>query len=110
MLAVPFITLGLGLAQQDSFQNTNVRNLYKNIVNVFKSSSENRFNKLGISFNENIIKPIGNSFKELWLGKNLSTKILGRSAIIGTVGLTLLANAMILHKSSIRNQTMNGGN
>lgn len=109
MLSVPFVMLGLGLAQQDSFQKTDVRNLYRQIVNLFKPSTKNRFSKIGVSLKENITTPIKGAFVELWNGKSLPSKIIGRTAIVAPVALTILANLMILQKTSIKNQTRDGG-
>lgn len=109
MLSAPFVILGLGLAQQESFENVDARSLYKNTINLFKPSTTNRFTKIGASIKTNLLQPVSNSFKELWKGKTLTSSILGKSAIIGTVGLTVLANIMILNKTSIKGQVENGG-
>ncbi len=111
MLSVPFVTVALGLAYQKSFADINVRSLFKDTVNMFKPSTEHRFAKLGIGIKENIAKPFVNSFKELWQGGSVASKIMGRGAIIAAVGMTLLANAMILKKTSLKekNNSVVGG-
>ncbi len=102
MLSVPFVTMGLGLAQQHSFADIDVRSLFKNTINLFKPTTTNRVAKFATSLKENIAKPVANSFKELWRGNSLGSRIMGRGAIIAAVGLTLLANMMILDKTSFK--------
>jgi len=103
MLSVPFVTMALGMAQQSAFENTDFRSLLKDTANLFKPSTKRRFSSLGISFKENILKPIAKSFVELWKGKSIASKIIGRGAIISAAALSILANIMILNKTSIKN-------
>ena len=104
MLSVPFVMIGLGLAQQEGFAKADFRTLLKDTVKLFKPSTKNRFTMWGVSLKENLGVPIKDGFKGLWNGKSLAGKILGRGAIIGAVGLSILANIMILNKTSLRNE------
>jgi len=111
MLSVPFVTVALGMAQQNAFENTNFRSFFKNTFNLIKPSTENRFRKFGISAKENIIKPLGKSLAQLWQGNSKASKIIGRTAIIASVAMAVIANVMILNKTSIKDDvdTINGG-
>ena len=112
MLSVPFVTMGLGLAQQNSFADIDVRSLFKNTINLFKPTTSNRFAKLFASVQENVAKPVANSFKELWRGNSLASRIFGRGSIIASLGLAVLANKMILDRTSLKEEPKNfvGGN
>jgi len=101
MLSVPFVTVALGMAQQSAFENTNFRSFLKKTVELFKPSTNDRFRRFGISAKENIFKPLGKSFVQLWQGNSTASKIIGRTSIIAAAGLTILANAMILSKTSL---------
>lgn len=104
MLSVPFVMLGLGLAQQEGFEKADLRGVLKDTVKLFKPSTKNRFRMWGVSLKENLGKPIVEGFKGLWNGKSLAGKILGKGAIIGAVGLSILANIMILNKTSLKKE------
>ena len=112
MLSVPFVTMGLGLAQQNSFADIDVRSLFKNTINLFKPTTSNRFAKLFASVQENVAKPVANSFKELRRGNSLASRIFGRGSIIASLGLAVLANKMILDRTSLKEEPKNfvGGN
>ncbi len=102
MLSVPFVMTGLGLAQQTSFEKADFRGLIKDTGRLFKPSTPYRFRMWGNSLKGNLLKPIKDAFVDLWKGKTLVSKVLGRGAIIASVGLTVLANAMILNKTSLK--------
>lgn len=102
MLSVPFVMVGLGMAQQKGFETADFRSFLKETANLFKPSTKSRFKNWGISFKTNVLNPIGSSIKDLWKGKSLTSKILGRTAIIGAVGMSVLANVMILNKTSLK--------
>lgn len=104
MLSVPFVTVALGMAQQSAFENTNFRSFLKKTVDLFKPSTTNRFRKFGVSAKDNILKPLGKSFVQLWQGNSVASKVIGRTAIIAAAGLTVLANAMILSKTSLADE------
>ena len=104
MLSVPFVTVALGMAQQPAFENTNFRSFLKKTVDLFKPSTTDRFRKFGVSAKDNIFNPIGKSFVQLWQGNSLASKLIGRTAIIVSAGLTVLANAMILSKTSLSDE------
>ncbi|MCR4880729.1 MAG: hypothetical protein K6A44_02095 [bacterium] len=104
MLSVPFVMVGLGLAQQEGFAKADFRGLLKDTAKLFKPSTKNRFRMWGVSLKENLGKPIKDGFRDLWNGKSLVAKILGRGAIIGAVGLSILANVMILNKTSLKKE------
>ena len=109
MLSVPFVITGLGLAQQKAFSQIDLKSLFKNTIDLFKPSTKNRFLNLGVSFKTNIIDTVGGSFKQLWKGTSLTSKILGRGAILASVATAVLANAMILSKTSLKNNNSGGG-
>lgn len=103
-LSIPFVMVGLGLAQQESFETASFRDFFKTTGRLFKPSTKNRFLAWRNSLENDILKPLGQSFTSLWKGKTLTSKILGRGAIISAVGLSILANAMILSKTSLKNE------
>ena len=111
-LSIPFIMVGLGLAQQKSFEQASFRSFFKNTGNLFKPSTKNRFLAWSNSFKSNILKPLGEAFVSLWKGTSLTSKILGRGAILSAIGISILANVMILNKTSLKNENNKivGGN
>ena len=109
MLPAIFATLGVGLAQQSAIDDINFGSIFKNISNLFKKDTPQRFSNLGISLSENLIKPIGRGIKQIWTGKSFASKIIGRTALLAAVGLPVLANIMILNKTKIKNND-EGGN
>ncbi len=112
MLAVPFVMTALGMAQQKAFENNDFTHVFKSAGNILNNFGKDSLSKFGTSFYKNIITPIGKSFIELWKGNSTASKILGRSAIIASVGLAILANTMILSKTSLKHDTdeIDGGN
>ena len=105
MLSVPFVTMFLGLAYQNSFADINVRSLWNNLINIIKPSSKPiklRFIQMGTSLKTNIYKPFKNSFVELWKGNSKVSKIIGSGAIIASIGMAILANTMIMAKTSLK--------
>ena len=102
MLSVPFVTLGLGLAQQQSYERADFVRIIKDIGKLFLPSTNNRFSNVGNSINENLFKPTIQAFKDLWKGGSVTSKIFGRGAIIGAIGLSILANMMILYSTSLK--------
>ncbi len=100
MLTAPFVMMGLGLATQDSFQKVNLKEVFRGIKKVFNTQSKNKLGTLGINLKHNIAKPFFSSLKELWQGKTPVSKALGRFSILTSVFLPVLANMMILSKSS----------
>ena len=111
MLSVPFVMTGLGLAQQASFEKADFRGLIKATGRLFKPSTPNRFMAWKYSFKDNLLVPIKDAFVDLWKGKTTASKILGRGAIIASVGMAVLANAIILNKTSLKpeNNKIAGG-
>ena len=111
VLSAPFVMTALGMAQQKAFEDADFKAIFKNAAGIFKTGTENRFKKFGRSFNENLIKPIGKSIVQLWKGNSTASKIFGRTAIIASVLLPIVANAMILSKTSIKkdNGEIDGG-
>ena len=108
MLPAIFATLGVGLAQQKAAEDINFTSIFKNIANLFKQYTPQRFKNLQISLSEDLIKPIGNGIKQIWTGKSFVSKIIGRTALIAAVGLPVLANIMILNKTRIKNNEEGG--
>ena len=105
MLSVPFVTMFLGLAYQNSFADINLRSLMSNLFDMVKISSKPmklRFLQLGTSLKSNIYEPVKNSFKELWKGNSTASKIVGRGAIVASIGMAILANLMIMSKTSLK--------
>jgi len=109
MLSVPFVITGLGLAQQKAFSQSDMKSFFRTTIDLFKPSTNKRFLYWGVSAKTNIIDPVVGSFKQLWKGTSLSSKILGRGAIIASVATAILANAMILSKTSLKNSNSDGG-
>ena len=109
MLPAFFATLGVGLAQQSAAEDIDFSSIFKNISNLFKQDTPQRFKNLKISLKENLVKPIVLGIKQIWTGKSFVSKIIGRTALIAAVGLPILANVMILNKTKIKNNE-DGGN
>ena len=108
MLPAFFATLGVGLAQQKAAEDIDLRSIFKNIANLFKQDTPQRFKNLKISLNENLVKPIALGVKQIWTGKSFVSKIIGRTALLSAVGLPILANIMILNKTKIKNSEEGG--
>ena len=110
MLTAPFVTLGLGLANQDAFQKMNLKGLWQSITNFIKPSQYTnganfgaKISSLSVAIKTGFLKPIKDSFVSLWKGHSTASKILGKGAIITSVALPIIANLMILNKTSLKN-------
>ena len=114
MLTAPFVTLGLGLAYQDDLYKMDLKNILDSTLDFVKlpkyarqTGLKDKFIALKTALNTGFAQPIGKAFVSLWKGHTLASKIVGRSAIIASVALPIIANATMLHKTSLKN---NGGN
>ncbi|MDD3593924.1 MAG: hypothetical protein PHX18_04785 [Candidatus Gastranaerophilales bacterium] len=99
MLMIPFVTLGIGLAQQDSINNISFRNIINNTKNLF-TKNPNKFLTFKVSMQE-VGKNIKNGFIELWKGNNKFSGALGKAVILSSIILPVLANTLIFHKTSL---------
>lgn len=109
MLTVPFVTLGLGLANQDAFEKINLKGLWNSTTDFLKPSKyakcqnwSDKVSSFKATFTEGFCKPIRDSFVSLWKGHNKTSKIFGKTAIISAIALPIIANALILYKSAIK--------
>ena len=115
ILTAPFVTLGLGLAYQDEFHNMDLKGIWNSVTDFVKPAKyaqeatyTNKMIALKTTLKNGFVDPIANAFKSLWKGHNLASKIMGRGAIISSIALPIIANMLILHKSSLKSD--NGGN
>lgn len=112
IITAPFVMTGLGVASQKSFQKIggnskgNIWDAIKELRNKNKKLRI-RFAELKVSLSENLKKPIVDSFKELWgtkgVGVSEMSKKLGRTAILASVILPIVAMTTILVKTSLKN-------
>lgn len=120
MLTVPFVTLGLGLANQEAFSKLDLKGLWNSCTDFIKpakkamsSTFANKKIVLKTVLKTGVYEPIRDSFKSLWKGHSTGSKIMGRGAIISSIALPIIANALILHKTSLKSSSdsqLTGGN
>lgn len=125
-LSACFVTLGIGMANQKAWETESASHfklefkdgIVRNFIKPLKSM-KNKDKKvlkeeishywgLGAKNTKNfvmgyMIKPFGKSFMQFWHGQNKLTSIAGKTTIITSAAALLLANFLILTKTSARN-------
>ena len=100
-----FVTLGIGMANQNAWDKMSSEGFKKTISKgIFgrNISLKNRLHNAKLIVNDYMIRPFGQSFKQFWQGHNKASSIVGKSVILSTAAATLLAIALITGKTSAR--------
>ena len=105
-LTACFVTLGIGMANQKAWETDNYtgfRNQIKEGIFGKDIPEDLRLQNTKNLLNNYIWTPVKESFKQFWQGQNKMTSIAGKTTIITTVAALVLANYLILTKTSARN-------
>lgn len=108
-LSVPFVMLGLGLSKQQPWETVG-KGLVKDIKQIINPSSaldlKSRLVRAKEVVNQNTLKPLIQSFTQLWHGQTKASSALGKAVVLGTALSTLYANYSILKKTSAEDEKM----
>lgn len=105
-LTACFVTLGIGMANQKAWETDNFagfRHQIKHGIFGKEVPDEMRIQTAKSLFKNYMWTPFKESFREFWKGQNKTTSIAGKATIITTAAALVLANYLILTKTSARN-------
>ena len=105
-LTALFVPIGIGIANQKAWEVENpagFKNLIKNGIFGKGLKLAARKENLKTLIKDYATTPFKESCKQFWRGNNKTTSILGKSFIITAAAATILANILILAKTSARN-------
>lgn len=104
MLSAPFVATGLAISAQPSFKHFGA-GLTKIGSILLDRGNRNKIRDISHKIGSSIFAPFGHAVKELWGSKGTGTtssRVFGRAAILTSLILPIVANAMILSKTSLK--------
>ena len=102
-LTAAFVCLGIGMANQDAWVQESKNGFRFDVRHgVFgkKLKMETRLENAGRVIKEYILKPISDSFKQFWKGRNKTTSIIGKATILAAGLGIVLSNFLIMTRTS----------
>lgn len=104
-LTAMFVSLGIGMANQKAWTEESMhgfKEIFKNGIISKKGGLKTAGAALKYLTWNSAIKPLGKSFTQFWHGQNKLTSAVGKGTIITTALATVLANVLILTKTSAK--------
>ncbi len=108
-LTALYVSLGIGMANQKAWEKESFFGFKEQIKEGIFGENLSIKSRLKNSKNlvmDYMIKPFGKSFMEFWEGTNKLTSAVGKSTILAAGAATLLANILIIAKTSARNHQL----
>ncbi len=106
-LTIPFVATAIGLSVQEPWENIG-KTIVKDVKEIFnpaaKISLKVRADKAVKVATQNFLKPLADSFAQLWKGQGLKSGIAGKALILASGLGSLYANYSILDKTSAESE------
>lgn len=104
-LTALFVSMGIGMANQKAWETDSLHGFKEHVTNgIFGEGLETktRLKNAKQLVMDYALEPFAKSFKQFWKGTNKLTSVIGKTSIITTGAATLLANYLIIAKTSAK--------